>query len=95
MRELYQISKCADRERLFNELQLPQLEMIDYVLDSYFQGKIDFNDPYTINGDPDWEGEYELIINDSNYVQIGIELLVMKWVADRESTDYLIECLKE
>ena len=90
-----QINKCADSERLFKELQLKQLELIEYVLDSYFQGVIDFNDPYTANGDPDWDGEYELIINDPDYIHTGIELLVMKWVEDRESTDYLIECIKE
>lgn len=46
------------------------------------------------NGEPDFYGEFKLIIKDNSYKPHGYELLILKWVEDYEDTGYMIETLK-
>ena len=87
-----EIMNCADREMLFQHLTVKALNDVEHVLEGYHKGEIDFIEPRDEFGNPE-VGEYQLIINNADYKQTGIELLVMKWVENHESTDYLIECL--
>lgn len=70
-----------------------KLKEIDDILEAYFRDKIDFVVPVFENGEVDFCGEFELIINDDAYEKTGNELLVMKWVEDYEDTGYLMECM--
>lgn len=70
------------------------MKQIDDILNAYFSGKIDFIVPRYEDGEPNFYGEFEIIINDNTYQENGNELLIMKWVEDFECTDYLIECME-
>lgn len=88
------ITKCADREKLFQNLTVKALQDIETVLEAYDNDEIDFVEPRDEYGNPD-TGDYELVIKKAGYEEIGIELLVMKWIENHESTDYLIACMTD
>lgn len=88
------IERTADRQLLYDSLSVDTLNEIDAILGAYFEGRIDFQEPRFENGEPDFCGDYELIIIDKDYKELGNELLVMKWIEDRENTGYLIECME-
>lgn len=89
------IEKTADKQRLYDNLPERTLKEVDEILGAYFSERIDLEIAKFEYGESDFCGECELIVKDSNYVETGNELLVLKWVEDFEDTDYLIECLKE
>lgn len=84
------LCKTADYEILLEDLDIVSLVIVEETLNNYFNGNIDMIVPRTENDEPDFYGEFELIINDNNYIENGYELLIMKWIDDFESTDYLI-----
>lgn len=86
------IEMVSDRKYLYEHLSNRSLKLIDDILGAYFQGKIDFEAPRFENGEPDFTGEYQLIINDTSYQENGYELIVMKWVEDHETTGYMVDC---
>ena len=89
------IEGTTDEEILYQHLSDYALQTINYILEAYASGKIDFIEPRTPDGEPDFEGSYELVKNDSSYVETGCELLFMKWIESNEYTGYLIECMQD
>jgi len=87
------IEKCADKQHLYNNLSEAALRLIENTLTCY-PNKIDFTAPRYENGEPDFYGEFELIIKDDSYKPHGYELLILKWVEDYEDTGYMIETLQ-
>ena len=69
------------------------LKQIDDILEAYSLGRIDFIEPRYEDGEPDFDGEYKLIINDKTYKETGWELLVLKWIEGHENTGYVVECM--
>lgn len=90
-----EIMECADREILFQHLTVKALQDIESVLEAYNKGDIDYIEPRDENGEPDYSGDFELVIKNPEYEEIGVEMLVMKWVDDHESTDFLVECMSD
>lgn len=86
------IEGTADEEILYQHLSDYALQITNYILEAYASGKIDFIEPRTPDGEPDSEGSYELVKNDSSYFETGCELLVLKW---HEDTGCLIECMQD
>ena len=87
------IENCKDKQLLLNKLDTKSLDLIESVLNAYNSGRIDFIDPRNEDGEPDWLGEFELVINDDSYAETGMELLVLKWYEDIiETTEHLLEC---
>lgn len=78
------IERCSDKQMLYDALSLEALKVIDSILEAHFDGLIDVKEPRLENGDPDFDGEFELIINDETYESKGPELLILKWVNDYE-----------
>lgn len=89
------IDETRDKQILYRELSSDKLFEINNILEAYSCGRIDFKVPRLDNGEPDFDGEFELINNDNTYEETGSELLVMKWVEGYEDTGYLIECLSD
>ena len=87
------IERCSDKQMLYDALSLKAMKVIDSILEAHFDGLIDVKEPRLANGDPDFEGEFELVIDDPDYVCCGCELLILKWVNDYEDTGYMIECM--
>ena len=87
------ISLCTDKELLYESLDYVGLKIIDDILFAHFNNDIDIIEPRFNNGEPDFCGEFELVINDKKYRENGFEMLILKWVNDYESVDYLIDCI--
>lgn len=90
-----EIEHTADKDMLYKYLVEAELDTIETVLRAYSEGKIDIIEPRDENGEPDFDGEFELIINDENYVETGFEAPILKWINDWESTDYIIELFSD
>lgn len=88
------ISHTADCEILFDNLSLEILNNIEDILSACVSGKIELYVPRDKNDEPDFFGDFDLIINDEQYIENGYELLVLKWIDDFECTDYLIDCMR-
>lgn len=86
-----EIEHTADKEILYSYLVEPELDIIETILRAYNEGKIDIIEPRDENGEPDFDGIFELVINDENYQGIGYETPILKWINDWETTDYIIE----
>lgn len=93
--EYKNIEKTSDKQYLYNNLSGEKLKEIDDILGAYFSGKINFIVPRLENGEPDFCGEFKLIINDDTYEKTGNELLVLRWVEDYEDTGYMVDCIKD
>lgn len=89
------IEKTKDKKYLYDNLSEEQLKIIDDVLDSYWNGKIDLNIPRFEDDTPDFCGEFELIINDKDYKETGYEITIIKWIEDFEDTGYLVDVMEE
>ena len=87
------IEQTADNQFLYNHLSAESLKQIDDILEAYSLGRIDFIEPRYEDGEPDFDGEYKLIINDKTYKETGWELLVLKWIEGHENTGYVVECM--
>ena len=86
------IENCKDKQLLLNKLDTKSLDLIDSILNAYNSSKIDFTEPRNEDGEPDYLGEFELVINDDSYAKTGMELLVLKWYEDIVETEYLLDC---
>ena len=93
-KEFSNIETCSDKEYLYKNLNTESLNLIEGVLEAYNSGKIDFITPRYEDGEPNFYGDFELVINDNMYIENGTELLVMKWYESYEDTGYLVECFK-
>lgn len=89
-----EIEHTADKDMLYKYLVEAELDTIETVLRAYSEGKIDIIEPRK-NGEPDFDGEFELIINDCDYQETGFEMPILKWINDWESTDYIIELFSD
>lgn len=87
------IEKTKDKQYLYDNLSNERLKEIDDILEGYFCDKIDVIVPIFANGEPDFCGEFKLIINDDTYEKTGNELLVLRWVEDYENTGYMVDCI--
>jgi hypothetical protein len=88
------IEACSDKEYLYKNLNTESLNLIEDILEAYNSDKIDFITPRYENGEPDFYGDFKLVVNDESYIENGTELLVLKWYEDYEDTGYLVECFK-
>lgn len=85
-----EIEHTADKEILYSYLVEPELDIIETILRAYNEGKIDIIEPRDENGEPDFDGIFELVINDENYQGTGYEMSILKWINDWETTDYIV-----
>ena len=85
-----EIEHTADKEILYSYLVEPELDIIETILRAYKEGKIDIIEPRDENGEPDFDGTFELIINDCNHQKTGYEMPILKWINDWETTDYIV-----
>lgn len=89
------ISECADKNYLFRNLSVPELHMVENILQAYKKGKINLDvsrdvDTHEIN----FDGEFNLIIEEPSYEEIGIEVTVLKWFESYEDTGYMIDVVQ-
>lgn len=89
------IDGCSDCRYLYASLTAEQLTIIENILTAYNSGKIDMITPEYDDNTGDWYGEFELIINDETYIEVGSELLVIKWYEGIEDTGYFVECFND
>ena len=89
------ISFCSDACMLYNNLDYDVLKIIDDILEAERKERIELIDPRFEDGEPDFCGNFELIIHDKTYFENGIEKLILKWLNGYECTDYLIDCLRD
>lgn len=87
------ICGTRDKKRLFDELSDKSLSLIENVLSAYQNELIDFAEPRGDEEEPDPSGDYKLIIHDKAYKETGLDLLIMKWYEDLESTDHFIDVM--
>lgn len=90
-----EISQCADKEMLYASLSYDALRIIEDTLNAYFTGRIDIVEPRFDDGEPNFCGDFELILKSKGYVENGFEELILKWINDYECTDYLIDVMSE
>jgi len=88
------IELCTDKKYLYENLNEESLKEINRILEAYWNKQIDIYVPGRETGEHDLSNA-ELIIKDKEYVERGLELLVIKWVESWEDTGYLIDCFKE
>lgn len=88
------VEETRDFQTLINKLNNKELLLIDTVLSSYINGKIDMDLHENEDGSVDFEN-IDLVIKDPSYKANGFELLILKWYEGYEDTGYLIECLEE
>lgn len=88
------VEETRDFQTLINKLNNKELLLIDTVLSSYINGKIDMDLHENEDGSVDFEN-IDLVIKDHSYKANGFELLILKWYEGYEDTGYLIECLEE
>jgi hypothetical protein len=86
------IDECSDKQYLYDNLTPDELLLIEEIIESYNQGKIDLLIPRFDNNEIDFDGEWKLIINES-YRTNGYEVLILKWYEGFEDTDYLVDRL--
>lgn len=86
------IENCKDKQLLLNKLDTKSLDLIESILNAYNLSKIDFVEPRNEDGEPDYLGEFKLVINNDSYAKTGMELLVLKWYEDIVETEYLLDC---
>lgn len=89
------ISMTADANMLYETLEYDTLFKINEILGAHFKNKIDIIEPRFDDDTPNFEGAFEIVYIDENYVPCGFEKLILKWVNDYECTDYLIDCLRK
>lgn len=82
------IEECDENEILYMELSEDALERVEKILEAYNEDKIALEAE-------DYDCGAVLVINDEDYEETGIEMLVLNWYEGHEETDYLIDCLKE
>lgn len=87
------ISRCGDKYTLYKHLTDEELDDVEHIIQAYNDERIDFEEPRTPDGEPDWDGEFSVIIKDPVYLQVGGELVVMKWYEDMVDTEHLIDCI--
>lgn len=89
------IESCKDGKYLIDNLNIENLNAIENILIAYNSNKINIIEPKCENGDFDCYGEFGLLVNDSSYVENGMETIVLKWYEDYEDTEYLIDYFNE
>ena len=82
----------TSKQYLYDSLSERSLDIIEYILDGYFNEKIDLIKPTFEDGEPNFDGEFNLAINDNTYKENGYEILVLKWVENCEDIEYIINC---
>lgn len=85
------IRMTKDATLLFRSLPETTLNIIEHVLKGFFKEQIMLDEPYTSDGEPDYDGTFDIIIKDKDYVLNGCELPVLLWINDHEDTHWLID----
>lgn len=89
------IDGCADKEYLYSNLSNRELDLIESILSAYTQGRIDlYTDRYD-DGTAKFDGDHELVVNDSSYKPVGIEIPVIMWYESFEDTGYLVDVVRD
>jgi hypothetical protein len=90
------IRNTKDGETLISQLSSDSLQEIENILTAHTANRFDINEPRTEDGELDFFGDFEFVINDDSYNPSGCEVNVMRWYCDfGVETDYLIEIMKE
>lgn len=87
------VSETTDAQELFDNLNDNALKEVEDILAAYSDNQIDIKIPEYDEYTGEFLDDFELIINDSSYVENGNEILVLRWYEDYEFTEHLIECL--
>lgn len=89
------ISGCADKNYLFQKLSVSELHKVENVLQAYVEGKIDLYIPKNADTEEiDFDGDFDLIIKEASYDEIGMEVTVLKWYESLENTDYMVDVIQ-
>lgn len=89
------ISECADKNYIFRNLSVPEIHTVENILQAYKDGKIDLDIPRDVDSSEiDFDGEFNLIINEPSYEEVGIEVTVLKWYESHEDTGYMVEVVQ-
>lgn len=88
------IDGCADKEYLYSNLSNRELALIEGILSAYTQGKIDLYIDRYDDGTVKFDGDHELVVNDSSYRSVGIEIPVIMWYESFEDTGYLVDVVR-
>lgn len=85
----FYIEKCKDKNILYSNLNNNDLNIIEKTLEAYSLEKIELTTEYK-----DYENYCYLTIKDTSYEENGLELLILKWYEDYETTNCLVEIFK-
>ena len=89
------ISECEDKNYLFQKLSVSELNTVENILQAYNEGKIDLDIPRDANtNEINFDGKFNLIIDEQSYEEIGIEVTVLKWYESFEDTDYMVDTIQ-
>lgn len=89
------IDGCADKEYLYSNLSNRELALIEGILSAYTQGRIDLHIDRYDDGTVKFDGDHELVVNDSSYKSVGIEIPVIMWYESFEDTGYLVDVVRD
>ena len=92
--DYYLILYNEDGHYLVEDLGAKVVNNIENILEAYVEGEIDFSKPRNENGEIEFDGNFELIVNDKSYKEVGYEILVLKWYEGFEDVGYLISVLQ-
>lgn len=89
------ISECEDKNYLFQKLSVSELQTVENILQAYSEEKIDLDIPRDVDtNEINFDGEFNLIIDEQPYEEIGIEVTVLKWYESLEDTGYMVDVVK-
>lgn len=89
------ISECEDKNYLFQKLSVSELQTVENILQAYSEGKIDLDIPRDVDtNEINFDGEFNLIIDEQPYEEIGIEVTVLKWYESLEDTGYMVDVVQ-
>ena len=89
------ISECEDKNYLFQKLSVSELQTVENILQAYSEGKIDLDIPRDVDtNEINFDGEFNLIIDEQPYEEIGIEVIVLKWYESLEDTGYMVDVVQ-
>mgnify|MGYP000778927043 CR=1 FL=1 len=89
------INRCADNDYLFQKLSVSELHKVENVLQAYIEGKIDLDIPRDVNtNEINFDGDFNLIIKEPSYHEIGIEETVLRWYESLEDTGYMVDVVQ-
>lgn len=89
------INECSDKNYLFQKLSVSELQTVENILKAYSEGEIDLDIPRDADTEEiNFDGDFNLVINEQTYKEIGIEVTVLKWYESLEDTGYMVDVVQ-